>query len=76
MIVNGAYSTTDYWSSFVGFVPAEKPVFTMIVVLDKPQCKYHDGGMTAAPTFAKIAEKAVKILEIPHEKKDTGELLP
>ena len=76
MLINGAYSEKDYWSSFVGFVPAENPVFAMIVILDRPRGelmpdgehhKAHDGGGTAAPLFSKIASFVAQYLEIPIE---------
>ena len=76
MLVNGAYSEKDYWSSFIGFVPAEKPVFAMIVILDRPRGELtpdglhhrpHDGGGTAAPLFSKIASFVAQYLEIPIE---------
>ena len=76
MLINGAYSEKDYWSSFVGFVPAENPVFAMIVILDRPRGeltpdgehhKPHDGGGTAAPLFSKIASYVAQYLEIPIE---------
>ncbi|MBQ6247116.1 MAG: hypothetical protein IJK04_09645, partial [Kiritimatiellae bacterium] len=76
MLINGVYSEKDYWSSFVGFVPAENPVFAMIVILDRPRGeltadgehhKAHDGGGTAAPLFSKIASYVAQYLEIPIE---------
>ncbi len=78
MFLNGAYSEKDYWSSFVGFVPAENPVLSMIVILDRPRGevyqtaeglrhKAHDGGGTAAPLFSKIASYVAQYLEIPIE---------
>ena len=82
MLVNGAYSEKDYWSSFVGFVPAENPVFSMIVILDRPRGeltadglshKAHDGGGTAAPLFSKIASYVAQYLEIPIEVNDEVE---
>ena len=76
MFINGAYSEKDYWSSFVGFVPAEDPVFSMIVILDAPRGELtaegsrraHDGGGTAAPLFSKIASFVAQYLEIPIEE--------
>lgn len=62
--VRGGYSDTANMASFVGFLPAEKPEISMIVVVDEPQPK-HTGGAVAAPVFRKIAEQAVKYLDIP-----------
>src|SRR5256886_13433065 len=43
--VNGKY-TDDVWASFVGFLPAKKPRFTMLVVVHKPHYPGSDGDWT------------------------------
>lgn len=49
----------DLWmASFIGFVPADDPLFTIVVMVDEPQDS-HYGGEVAAPTFATIAEQAL-----------------
>lgn len=60
----GGYSSTEYWASFVGFLPAEKPVFGVLVVVERPHPQ-HMGGYVAAPVFKHIAEATAKYLEIP-----------
>lgn len=68
------YSHTDYWASFAGFVPAEHPVFGIIVVIDRPTANgYHTGGVVAAPVFAKIAAYTAQYLEIPIALADEDE---
>jgi cell division protein FtsI (penicillin-binding protein 3) len=63
-LVNGRYSHTDYNTSFVGFVPSRKPVFTIIVVIDSPRVgKY--GGLAAAPVFKQIADAALRHSGVP-----------
>jgi len=62
----GGYSSTDYMATFVGFLPARTPEIAMVVTLDNPQ-PYHQGGVVAAPVFAKIAEQAMRYLAIPPE---------
>ncbi|MBF0320828.1 MAG: penicillin-binding protein 2 [Nitrospirae bacterium] len=64
----GRYSPTDFISSFVGFVPADKPVFSMIVVVWKPRGEIY-GGLVAAPVFKNIATKALTYLNVPKEDK-------
>lgn len=54
----GAYSAT-----FAGFVPADDPQISVIVVLDEPTPYY--GGQVSAPVFAQIVEHAVRVLGIP-----------
>lgn len=62
------YSHTDYWASFAGFVPADHPVFGVIVVIDRPR-GYHTGGVVAAPVFSKVAAFTAQYMEIPIEVK-------
>ncbi len=63
--VNGQY-TQDVWASFVGFLPAQHPKFTMLVVVRKPHVDgsdrdwtLNDGYFTAAPIWQKIAQAMV-----------------
>jgi cell division protein FtsI/penicillin-binding protein 2 len=63
--VNGQY-TLDVWSSFVGFLPAQHPKFTMLVVVRKPHAAgsdrdwtLNDGYITAGPIWQKIAQAVV-----------------
>jgi cell division protein FtsI (penicillin-binding protein 3) len=70
-IVNGRYSTTDYNVSFVGFLPARNPAFTIVVMIDSPcrrtpppdaqkmPCSPY-GGFVAAPIFHNIAQAALR----------------
>jgi len=50
------YSTTDYIASFVGYIPARKPRFTILVLIDSPRVGEY-GSEVAAPIFADIARK-------------------
>ena len=55
-----AYTTnsTEYISSFVGYFPAEKPKYSCIVVINKPNKDLgYYGAQVAAPVFKKIAKK-------------------
>jgi stage V sporulation protein D (sporulation-specific penicillin-binding protein) len=63
--VNGQY-TQDVWASFVGFLPAQHPRFTMLVVVRKPHVDgsdkdwtLNDGYFTAAPIWQRIAQAMV-----------------
>jgi len=59
----GAYSTTDYYASFVGFVPARNPVFSVLVTVDRAKPVY-TGGSVAAPAFSQIAAATARYLEV------------
>lgn len=66
----GRYSKERSVSSFVGFVPAEDPVVTILVVVDEPQ-GIAWGGQIAAPVFSNIAEAVLRYLKIaPQENGD------
>jgi len=48
----------QYISSFVGYYPVEKPMYSCIVVIHKPnKAKGYYGATVAAPVFKKIAKK-------------------
>ena len=55
----GRYSLDDYISSFVGFVPADKPVVAISVMVDSPRVD-HAGGNVAAPVFRRVAEMVLR----------------
>jgi cell division protein FtsI/penicillin-binding protein 2 len=58
----------NYIASFVGFVPADKPVLSMIVVLDNPKKEnFIYGGKVAAPVFRDIARQVLRYLKVPPE---------
>ncbi len=57
----------DYLATFVGFVPAHQPRFSIIVVLDEPQSAIYTGGAAAAPVFAAIAQQALLSQDIAPE---------
>ncbi len=62
----GGYDNDHYIASFVGFLPAENPEISIIVVADDPHGG-HYGGTVCAPYFKKIADQTVRYLRIPPE---------
>lgn len=62
--VDGAYSKSKYYASFVGFVPADDPEFVLLVTVNEPHGGIY-GGTIAAPTFTAIAERTLKYLNVP-----------
>ncbi len=65
---NGTYARGKYVASFVGFVPANNPAATILVMIDEPQ-KAHYGGIVAAPVFKKIALQTLNYMNIPPDSK-------
>lgn len=55
----GRYSLDKFMASFVGFVPAKKPVVAIAVLVDEPMVE-HAGGAVAAPIFRRVAQAALK----------------
>jgi cell division protein FtsI/penicillin-binding protein 2 len=61
-----------YYSSFIGFFPADNPEILIYVGLDDPKGGLHQGGQAAAPVFKAIAEKTANYLNIrPDRSVDT-----
>ncbi len=51
---NGQYSHSRFTASFMGFLPADDPVITIVVIVDEPRPVYY-GGTVSAPVFKNIA---------------------
>lgn len=72
----GYYSREKYLSSFVGYVPANQPEFVLAIMADEPdKSSGHYGGTVAAPTFSRIASRALRYLQVaaPETEPDGGE---
>lgn len=54
------YFDNRFVSSFVGFFPAEKPKYVLLIVVDDPQGE-HYGASVAAPTFRAVVEEILTI---------------
>ena len=52
-----------FFSSFIGFFPADNPEICISVVMDEPKDS-HFGGLVSAPVFHAIAERAANYLNI------------
>jgi cell division protein FtsI (penicillin-binding protein 3) len=52
------YLAKSYVSSFIGFVPANNPQFTIYVVVDNPRRQFY-GAQVAAPIFNRLASFAL-----------------
>lgn len=70
-ILNGAYSKKNHISTFVGFAPAEKPRFVLLIAIDEPEFKFlpgvgrnQHGGSCAAPAFREIGLRTLQYLGV------------
>ena len=63
---NRGYSSTDFWGSFVGIIPATTPRLAILVTYQKGnrRIRMNQGGQNAAPVFRRIATMAMRYLEV------------
>jgi cell division protein FtsI/penicillin-binding protein 2 len=66
-VENGTYAEHKFYSSFVGFFPADNPELCISVVMDEPKEGYY-GGQVCGPVFKEIAERCASYLNIPADK--------
>lgn len=57
------YSKTKDVASFAGFVPAEAPELTLLVLVEDPKSSRF-GGLIAAPVFREVARRSLSLLGI------------
>jgi cell division protein FtsI (penicillin-binding protein 3) len=64
--VNGKYSSLQI-SSFIGMAPVDNPRIVAMVMIDEPKGGgiMGNGGIVAAPAFSKVAEDALRMLQVP-----------
>ena len=67
---SAGYVPGAFMGTFAGFVPAQHPAFTIVVVMDRPHADY--GGVTAAPVFSQIAQFALRSAQIPPPASPVG----
>ena len=65
--VDGRYRAGRYYSSFVGFFPADDPQLVVFVKLDSPKGAYY-GGATAAPVTRAMMEGALAVRQTPLDR--------
>jgi cell division protein FtsI (penicillin-binding protein 3) len=73
-VIDGSYQSGAYVSSFAGFVPAQAPKLSAIVVFDEPHPYY--AAQVAAPVFARIGQYALRQFKIPPPAQDLGVEVP
>ena len=63
-IVKGEYSQKLYRSSFVGFGPVSNPRVVIAVSIDEPLAGHYYGGRVAAPVFATVMGRTLRMLGV------------
>ncbi len=72
--IAGGYASDRYYSSFVGMAPVSNPRFVMVVVIDEPDAGVYYGGAVAAPVFATVVERALRLFNVPPDRLGVQEL--
>ena len=68
-VVNGRYSKTKLLTDFMAVLPADKPRYLILVMLDEPRTAqgtfgFATAGWNAAPTVAKVIGRVAPLLGI------------
>ena len=58
-LINGQYDPKRHYASFLGFFPADKPQYGVLVMLDDPAGN-REGGDVAAPLFKMIGDQILR----------------
>ncbi len=62
------YELSQYKAIFAGVAPADKPEIAMVVIIDAPAGAEYYGGEVAAPVFSRVADGAMRLLNIRPDK--------
>lgn len=65
---NGVKNTHLHNSSFIGFAPVVNPRVVVVVTLNRTP---KQGGIAAAPVFSKLAQTALRVLQVPKDMPET-----
>lgn len=55
-------------SSFMGYIPYDKPKVAILVAIDEPSTENRYGGTVAAPVFQRIASDIMRYMEVAPQK--------
>jgi cell division protein FtsI (penicillin-binding protein 3) len=73
---SGGYSNDRYRAFFVGIAPASAPRFVAVVVINDPRGAEYYGGDVAAPVFAAVVGKALRMYGVaPDALPEQGSML-
>ena len=69
-VINGRYSKNKLMTDFMAVLPADKPQYLLLIMLDEPQPTpeshgYATAGWNAGPTAAKVIARVAPLLDMP-----------
>ncbi len=59
------YERGHYNALFAGLVPATRPRFATVIVINDPQGGKYYGGLVSAPVFHRVMEGALRLADVP-----------
>ena len=62
--ITGGYAEDRYKAVFAGMAPISAPRLVVVVVIDEPAGEEYYGGQVAAPVYAEIMERSMRVLGI------------
>ena len=68
----GGYDEGRHVALFAGFAPAADPKIVLVVVINEPRGTAIGGGSVAAPVFARIMARALRILGVVPDQLDSS----
>ena len=69
----GGYDDRSHIALFAGFAPAKQPRIVLVVVINNPRGQLFGGGDVAAPVFARVASRALRVLGVlPNDATDAA----
>ncbi len=63
--ISGGYAQDRYHAVFAGMAPITQPRLVVVVVIDEPGGKEYYGGQVAAPVYAEIMARTMRVLGVP-----------
>ena len=69
-VTAGGYDDARHVALFAGFAPAADPKIVLVVVVNEPRGAAIGGGSVAAPVFARIMARALRILGVAPDRLD------
>jgi cell division protein FtsI (penicillin-binding protein 3) len=69
-VIGGRYSKTNVLTSFTAILPADKPRYLLLIMIDEPEGLpethgFRTSGWNAVPTGAAVIERVAPLLDIP-----------
>jgi cell division protein FtsI (penicillin-binding protein 3) len=61
----GGYERGHYNALFAGLVPASRPRFATVIVINDPQAGKYYGGLVSAPVYHSVMDGALRLMDVP-----------